>query len=559
MRRISLIVAMLSSSLLAQTSLAQTSLDGARVTIERDGKTERYRLVAQADVPPAGNTPSSNDTARFTIAGTELAAPALVSVHALSLGLDPLTTRFAWDFGDPASAHNRLDGFTAGHAYDKPGTYTITLSVTEEGKPPRTLTQRVTIQPDARKAIEISTSADLAKVRESPADDVRILLKRGEVLEIDRTLLVPGARVTLGAFGDPKRPRPVLRYTGTTNGEPIVKCNENTRSLVIEDITFDSNAPKPDAPAATVLQAAGKQITIRNCTFLNVNYCVNGNGKPAGVLIQDCEAPKVDTVRGYLAWVQGSDWTIVGNRFANSTRQHGIRGWEFARLLVAKNELTNVDRTSVDPIDIAKTTINLQAGEYAYVTANALHGPSSIGPLGKTDGLKYRDQRSRWYVVENNQFIGSALEIQHGLSNVMVRNNTFRVHDARSIAIDGYDSTYARGVTNVTLANNTALNDSTRGGFLFVGGRVDGITLVGNTYKAPKLEPGSHQTACVYVNDESLRSFRVISGNVWSAGKPRPYAQGGSMYVWPKWSDERGYLDAKEWSSQPQVKNDRFE
>lgn len=557
MRRICLIVALLQTVL-----FAQTSLDGANVTIERNGKTERYRLVAQVDAPttrPTGNTPSTAEAGRFTIVATDYTAPALVSANALSLGLDPLTTRFAWDFGDPGSAYNQLVGFTAGHAYDKPGIYTITLTITQEGKAPRALAQTVTIAPDTRKVIQVSTSADLQKTRDGASDQVKILLKRGEVFDVDRTMLVAGKRVTLGAFGDEKLPRPVIQYTGSTSGEPIIKCTDDTLSLLIENIAFDSTADKPDAPTPHAILAAGKQIVIRNCTFLNVQYCINGNGKPTGVLLQDCDAPKVDTVRGYLAWVQGTDWTIVGNRFSNSTRQHGIRGWEYARLLIAKNELTNIDRTSVDPIDIAKTTINLQAGEYAYVCNNVLRGPSSVGPLGKTDGMKYRDQRSRYYVVENNQIIGSPLEIQHGLSDVMVRDNTFRVNDARSIAIDGYDSTYARGVANVTIANNTATNDATHGGFLFVGGRVDGITLVGNTYKAPKLEPGSHQTACVYVNDDSLRSFRTISGNLWSAGKPKPYAQGGSMYVFPKWSDERGYLDAKEWSTQPQVKNDRFE
>ena len=37
-----------------------------------------------------------------------------------------------WDFGDPGRAGNVLDGTSASHRYLTPGTYTITLTVTDE-------------------------------------------------------------------------------------------------------------------------------------------------------------------------------------------------------------------------------------------------------------------------------------------------------------------------------------------------------------------------------------------------------------------------------------------
>src|SRR5690349_1048815 len=46
----------------------------------------------------------------------------------------PLNARYPWDFGDasPGTRFNQLPGFSAGHVYDMPGMYLITLTVTNE-------------------------------------------------------------------------------------------------------------------------------------------------------------------------------------------------------------------------------------------------------------------------------------------------------------------------------------------------------------------------------------------------------------------------------------------
>ena len=560
-----ILVLILGSLALAQTSLMP--LDGATVTIEREGKTERYRLLAQTVTPstqpaPALQPAQAPPGRSFAIDLSDAVAPVGVSVHALDLGAELLTTQFEWDFGDPKSARNALRGFVAGHVYDRPGSYVIKLTVTQPKQPPVEYKQTIDIYPDARRVVEVSSTELNALVRacENASDDVRILLQRGGVYDVDRTFLRPGKRVLIGATGDAKLPKPVVRYTGVKSGEALISCSGMTVGLVVENITFDSIAgAKPDTTAlATAIVASGKQIVVRGCTFLNLSMAINGNGKPAGIVVQDCDSPNIDGLRRYFTWIEGTDWTILDNRVANSTREHCVRGAHFERVLVAYNDLTNVARQDVDPVDIAKTTLNLQKGEYAYVYENTLRGPSSLGPLGKSDGMEYKDHRSRCYVVESNHFERSALELQHGLSDVMLRGNTFDVTDSRCISIDGYDSTYGRGVGNVTITQNTGTNKGTAGGFLMVGGAVDGIVLTGNRYDSPNLRPGSRQTANVYVNDKDLSSFRAISGNTWSAGKPQNFAQGGVMYVWPKWSDAQGYLDPKEWDANAVVKNDKF-
>jgi hypothetical protein len=577
------IVTMLIASAYGQTP----PLDGAEVRVEQGGRTVRYRLVP-IDVPatnpttrPSTSPPGPPETSAdgLSVLMPSTTAPATVFAHALALPqkLDPMTTTYAWDFGDPAAKRNTLPGFNVAHVYDTPGEYTLTLTATPATGAPVIVKRKITVSPDARPVLHVASTGDdrndasadapvrslerAAQLSVTNVTGARIVLRRGDVFDVPRTALSPGSNVYLGAYGDPAKPQPVLRYTGAGNAEPIVRCDAKTSGLTIENITFDSAAG--EAPNATQLPhcivAAGRQITVRRCTFLNVSYCINGNGKPEGVLIANCEAPLVGGVRGYLAWIEGSDWVVLDNKHANSTREHGVRAWGYSRLLVAGNDIANLARPGVDPVDIEKNTINLQAGTYAYVWGNTLRGPSSMGPLGKADGLKHKDQRSRFYRVENNHFILRPLGVQHGLSDVLIRGNRFDVDDDQCLEIDGYDAQFGRGLANVTIASNVGANHGVDGGFLFVGGAIDGITLTGNRYLAPRLEPGANHTAAVFVCGRDLSSFRRIENNTWPAGRPKKYAEGGAMYVWPSWSDPRGYLDEKEWAACPQVRGDRFE
>jgi PKD repeat protein len=41
-------------------------------------------------------------------------------------------TGYGWDFGDPASASNSATHVFDGHVFDQPGTYTVTLTITDD-------------------------------------------------------------------------------------------------------------------------------------------------------------------------------------------------------------------------------------------------------------------------------------------------------------------------------------------------------------------------------------------------------------------------------------------
>jgi hypothetical protein len=205
----------------------------------------------------------------------------------------------------------------------------------------------------------------------------------------------------------------------------------------------------------------------------------------------------------------------------------------------------------------------LHLGNYLYVYNNSLtDGRCEVGPLAGADGLMKPDwqvQRANWAVVEDNTFHGTSfISVCHGTNHMMVRGNVFNQIGGMDITVDAPSSVYNRDVEDLTITNNTAINNGTKGTFLWVGGPVAGITLTNNLYVAPNITPGVGTTSGVYVNGNSLSSFREISGNVWPTAHPNSYAQGGVNFVGASMSSS-GYRDAAEWNALPQVGDDTFE
>src|SRR5262249_25784056 len=156
----------------------------------------------------------------------------------------------------------------------------------------------------------------------------------------------------------------------------------------------------------------------------NLQYGVNLNGQPDGALIQDNSAPLETGIRKYFTWVEGSHITIIGNKAANSTREHVVRINLVSKICIMDNELANISRRDAgDYWDYRKTALNVQSGEFAYISDNVLDGPFQIGPLGQEDGLKYTWRRFKYVVADGNTVKDDMLWVKHGAEHIMVRNN----------------------------------------------------------------------------------------------------------------------------------------
>jgi len=508
--------------------------------------------------------------------------PHTVHVQGLATTLnagDYLTAHYQWDFGDPGSKYNQLDGFNAAHLYTKPGTYTITLKVTNENGKSNSVTTTVKVVPDVRRTIYVDAVngndannglSEKAAIRtvdranDLLASHTRILFKRGQRHTFDQSLSIPFQDVYVGAYGSGDRPV-LWRVKKAGTGVSTIATYANSNQVNIQDLVFDSpyalKGNIADEVGVDGIYPRGVDITVSGCTFLNLDTAINANGDPRGLLVQDNTAPLPTGLRAYFAWSEGSDHVFLGNTAANSTREHNLRSSGTTRMLIAYNNFTNLDRSKIDPEDFSKGTVEVHMGSFAYVWRNELHdGALRVGPRGES--YETPDKISQWVVFDANQLFEHDLTVKVGTHHFMARNNIIRTNTSAAITVSISDSD-GRSVSDINLINNTAITTLSYGRFLNVPagtGSKGAITLKNNLWIVPKYVAAGNGSAPVYVESTGLDMFLEISHNVW----PKPvsyykYGQGGIFYVWPEWSDSRGFKDAKEWDSYTQVENELYE
>jgi hypothetical protein len=510
----------------------------------------------------------------LTLMQARVTAGTSVHAHATDTVLNsgsPVTARYEWDFGDPNSKYNNLVGFNAAHAYDAPGTYTVTLRVTNEAGAAATVSRQVTVAADARRTIYVdSASGNDAGTGTSPSaavrsaarafqllgPDTRILFQRGQDFPVTDFLNATHSNVTIGAYGSGANP--TLRWHGPADEwyEVISAGGATTRDVTVENLTIASATGR-----TTGIAARGHNVTIRNCTFRDLSTAITAAGNPAGLLVQDNVQPANAGITDYFLWLQGADAVVLGNSVAAGAmyaiRTSGGTGESVTRALFARNNLASADRSN----------LRIQKGSYCYVVNNAItHSGVEFGPLGGGDGFAdphWSTARSQFDVFESNTFTaapGKYLRISSGTEHVSVRNNVIRADDQQAIAIEGYDAAFNRQVVDAYVLNNTVINNGTGGQFLNLvsPGLNPQVTLENNLYVAPSLAVGLNGAAPIYVHGTDLSTFRLIQDNVWSLpGSTNAWANGGINFISPTFALP-GYVTPTNWEAFPQVDHDTF-
>ena len=442
---------------------------------------------------------------------------------------------------------NTLDGFNAAHVYERPGDFSLKLTVTDAAGTLSVATVPVHVVTDDRPIVYVtangSPDADGSSLASAvnfdglrrilttgaPENDARILFRRGDLFTFTAPLRFDGLHdLTIGAFGTGARP--ILRYTGApVSITPLIGMNDQTRNLTIRDLSIESaftGVEKNGVPDG--IQPRGTNISIIGNEFHNLSYAVNTNLNPDGVLVQGNRAPGVTDLRAYFVWLGGRDIVITGNTVANSTREHVVRGAQWNRVLISGNNLTN---TISDPGDIGKGAIVLQAGNYAYAADNIINGPLVVGPLG--DGNGTPAERTNFVVVERNRVTGDKIEVIHGAQDVVIRNNVdVMKQDGQfeGIKVDGYVTTqsgvtYNRGTQRVAVLFNTVImGKNPNRGIWIVPGGIDN-QLVGNLVTTEYGVPyEANRKALDTGADPATKGpivplYTYVADNVWYAGK----------------------------------------
>ena len=419
-----------------------------------------------------------------------------IHVNALATNFksgDAIAAKYEWNFGDADGRWNTLAGWNAAHVYNNAGTYTITLRVTNGAGKVATTTTKVTIAASTRRVIYVSndgsdsnsgTSPDkavksFAKGMSFATNDTEVLFKRGDNWSLEAGAKLSGKNVVIGAYGTGSRP--VLKYTGEAGYKKIISLSSTSQDVTIRGLAFDmhfSDLNKFDRPDG--IGAAGVNVTIRDNEFINIGYGVTAASNPRGMYMLDNVAPRAEAIRSYFAWCEGSDISIVGNKVANSTREHNIRVVGVDRILIAHNDLTNTNG-KVEGDKTPKGTLTIHRGSYIYISRNKLNnGPTAIGPLGDGDGLKSPGDRFNFAVVEENEF-NTRLQIDHGAAHVMIRGNVFTDTSKSPVEIEGWNAEYKRGVSDVRIEDNLAVN-SGKGFVKLMGGAVEGLKQSSNDF-----------------------------------------------------------------------------
>src|SRR4051812_47783155 len=120
-----------------------------------------------------------------------------------------------------------------------------------------------------------------------------------------------------------------------------------------------------------------------------------------------------------------------------------------------------------------------------------------------------------WMVGEGNTLENTHIDVEPNASHIMLRNNVINT-DEPAIHIRGIDPQFTdRIINDLTITNNTAVNDGSGGDFIYSIPGGQNITVTRNVfYQANAL--WDRPIAIRVVNDD-LAGFKLIDENIWQS------------------------------------------
>jgi hypothetical protein len=283
---------------------------------------------------------------------------------------------YTWDFGDPTagtwaygaqpgvSSKNSATGPVAAHVFEKPGTYTVTLTAFD-GNNTVTTNKTITVDdPDVvftgsgtvcmstsgtftncpSGASHLTTSNFVTAMGNISSGVKRILFNRGETFTFGTYYSITQAGPGLvGAYGTGAKP--ILRYTGSSVTAAILANADDWR---FQDLTFDGNGYF----GATVSNQGKVQITqLRTTSIGGYALAITDNGAGMGgsavnadqFFVHDSTSDGLVGAGGVVnGWIGASRLSLQGNHADNAGQgEHVIRIFKAIGGVVSNNEFIN--------------------------------------------------------------------------------------------------------------------------------------------------------------------------------------------------------------------------
>ncbi len=358
---------------------------------------------------------------------------------------------YAWDFGDPASgtwattnrSRNTASGYTAAHVYENPGTYTVSLSITDASGTVRTYVQTVTVSAfsgttyyvaangsDSNDGLSPSTPFLTAAKGLSMVGTKRaVLFRRGDTFAMggnSKSIGVAGPGI-IGAYGTGNRPVLTSTITGQ-DSSPITVAASDWR---IMDLTIAGTGSNKawGIQISTTTHTDNVLLLRLQTPGWNVGVAWSAYGPVLsnphdGATVMACEVPSPGLNGMFLG---GRRIALLGNDIHEVGSSHVLRMWMGHKAVVSNNRLWNPGPTR-HALKLHGPGVGDVQPETRYVTIsdNLIRGKTWSVAISPQNAQS--DERVSHVVFERNRFWGEAsvqLDMEISARHVMVRNNLF--------------------------------------------------------------------------------------------------------------------------------------
>jgi len=431
---------------------------------------------------------------------------------------DWASMHYRWSFDDPnagmwthnGKSKNTAHGYVAAHVFETPGTYRVTLQVTEPGGDLLNYHQDITVtNPDtayAGQTYYVSATGSDSNTGTSPTSPFRtvtrgtstlfasngprrLLFKRGEAWTASSTITASGRTgpFTIGAYGTGTNP--VLNVTHSGDG---IRFDTSVRDVRIVDLDVAGPYPATNGEGVQL----GRDSLLLRSTVRGFRLGVGGHATNCiGNTIAECAiVDNGDYGMYYSAGMSGGGdndppihLAVIGNRFDNAIHNSLLRTY-VSRSLWQGNlfQRAGQSATRVMGLHTPKKAefVIIADNRFTSLTAWVLE----IGPENSENGGSGgTPQNVENVIVEGNKF---SLAAPGAVSrfvlvwgrHITVRNNIF---DHTTASWGGSILVARRGIgpipVGVSIDNNTAYRATASGGpWQFVDAASADMTLVRN-------------------------------------------------------------------------------